>query len=238
MAPLPLSWLLCSLHGHCCGWSCHFLAPLWRILPLLDVYWAIPADQKRFLFSHLLAIGFVLFLHPLFLVPPYFIVPLLPTMSLPPLPRLADGVRRMSRATWVTRDGITQIFNRWRPPRPPRFNNSDSISDPGGSFESDVDEDEVDFSLGVETLGFDWVEWDDDERNYALFVNREFFQSAVVMETTLNHRLATVENAILAALIGQRLPVPHVVTETITKAFAESRVEVARLFYTHRNLFK
>ena len=152
------------------------------------------------------------------------------------LPRLADGVRRMSRATWVTRDGITQIFNRWRPPRPPSFNDSDS--DPGGSFKSDVDEDEVSFSFGVETLSFDWVEWDDDERNYSLFVNREFFQSAVVMETKLNHRLATVENAILAALIGPRLPVPHVVTETITKAFAESRVEVARLFYTHRNLFK
>ena len=58
------------------------------------------------------------------------------------------------------------------------------------------------------------------------------------METKLNHRLATVENAILAALIGQRLPVPHVVTATITTAFAESRVEVARLFGTHRNLFK
>ena len=154
------------------------------------------------------------------------------------LPRLADGVRRMSRATWVTRDGITQIFNRWRPPRPPHLNHSDSNSDTGGSFESDVDEDEVDFSLGAETLGFDWVQWDDDERNYALFVNREFYQSAVVMETKLNHRLATVENAILGALIGQRLPVPHAVTETITKAFAESRVEVARLFYSHRNLFK
>ena len=143
----------------------------------------------------------------------------------------------MAKSTWVTRGGVTQIFNRWRPPRPP-YLQSDCDSDSGGSFDSDIAEDEIDFSLGAETLGFEWVEWDDDERHYALFVNGEFYKHAVVMENTLNQRLATMETAILGALIGQRLPVPFAVTETITTAFAQSRVELARLFLTHRNLFK
>ena len=153
--------------------------------------------------------------------------------------RLADGVRRMTKSTWVTRDGITQIFNRWRPIRLPiSLNHSDSDSASGGHFESDINEDEVDISLGTEALGFDWVEIDDDARNYALYVNSEFYKHAVVMETTLNQHIATVETDILRALEGQRLHASPAVTGTITTVFVQLRVELAGLFRDHCTLFR
>jgi hypothetical protein len=105
-------------------------------------------------------------------------------------------------------------------------------------FESDVNEDEVDFSLGSDTIGFNWVDiMEDDARNYALYVNRKFYEHAVSMETTLKLRIANMETDILGALESQRLCASPAVTETVTTAFAELRVELTKLFCTHCSMF-
>ena len=100
-----------------------------------------------------------------------------------PRARLVDGIRRMRRVTYVTRRGLTQIYSRWRPPYPSSYvanlSDSSSGSDENGDFESDLDEDKIDFSVVSETLSFSWVGSDDDEQNYALFHYREFFQQSL-----------------------------------------------------------
>ena len=138
----------------------------------------------------------------------------------------------------MTRGGITQIFYRWRSPRLPwQFYDSNS-DDRHGNYDSDVDEDEVDFSIGSATIGFRWVDiMEDDERNYALCVNRDFYEHAVSMESTLNQRIATMESDILGVLNSQRLRAAPEVTTAVTTAFAEFRVELANLFRAHRHQF-
>ena len=93
----------------------------------------------------------------------------------------------MRRATYVTRLGMTQIYSRWRLLNPVHYvhNSSDSDSDESGDFASDVDEDVIDFSVVSKTLSFTWVEIDDNERNYALFHHREFYEQSLVVEATL-----------------------------------------------------
>lgn len=151
-------------------------------------------------------------------------------------PRLADGVVRSKRRSWVTRNGLTQLYNLWRRPSL-EWNTNGSDSDSGGSWDTSVNEDEVDFSISSETLGFDWVEHPDDVRNYALFVNKRFYEDAVAMESTLNQRIDTMETEFLLALGGVRLRASPSADVTVITAFDELRVELEKLFRDHRTLF-
>ena len=148
--------------------------------------------------------------------------------------RLADGVRRMRRATYVTRRGMTQIYSRWRPPNRLYNVGLDSDSNDSGYFASDVNEDEVDLSLVTRTLSFSWVELDNDERSYALFHHKECYEQALAVEATLRDRIDTVENCILEALGGERLRSSPGVGTVVITAFAELRVELAELFRGQR----
>ena len=131
------------------------------------------------------------------------------------------------------------LFTPWRPPDlgyNPHGNGSDS-GDSGGSWDTSVNEDEVDYSISSATLGFDWVEYPDDARNYALFINQRFYEDALEMENTLNQRIATMEAAILGAMEGKRLRASPAATGKVTTTFAELRAELAELFCEHRHLF-
>ena len=168
-------------------------------------------------------------------------IPLYFSMSDSPQARLADGIRRMRRVTYVTRRGLTQMYSRWRPPHPASYvpNLSDSSgSDMSEDCESDVDEDQIDFSVVSETLSFSWVESDDDECNYALFHYREFFQQSLDDETTLRDLIAAVESSILETLGSERLCAWFRVRNAVTEAFAHLRVELAELFRGQRYQYK
>jgi hypothetical protein len=158
----------------------------------------------------------------------------------PRLPRLPNGQVRTRMRTWVTRDGLTQLFSRFCPERQvPRFNlnHSDSDSSNGGSWDDTVDEDAFSISFGDETIGFGWVEYPDDARNYALYVNRRFNVHATEMEATLNERIAAMEAEILAALAGHRLRASPAAAGQVISACAELRAELVVLFRAHRELF-
>ena len=143
-------------------------------------------------------------------------------------PPLDNGIVRSRRRTWLTQNGRTQLFNRWLPERPPfNLNHSDSDST-AGSWDDTVDEDACTFSLSDETTGFDWVEYPNGPRNYALYVNRRFYVHATEMEATLNARLAAMKADILRALESQRLRASSATTGTVTTAVG--------LFREHRDL--
>lgn len=157
-----------------------------------------------------------------------------------PRPRLDNGQVHTRTRTWVTRNGITQLFSRFSPERQvPHFNlnGSDSDSSNAGSWDDTVDEDAFSISFADETIGFDWMEYPDDGRNYALWVNRRFHVHATEMEATLNARIATMEAEILAALAsGHRLRASPRAVGQVVSACAELRAELVRLFREHREL--
>ena len=159
-----------------------------------------------------------------------------------PRARLVDGIRRMRRVTYVTRRGLTQIYSRWRPPYSLSYvanpSDSSSGSDESGDLESDLDEDEIDFSIVSETLSFSWVESDDDERNYALYHYREFFQQSLDDESTLRDLVSAVESSILEALGGERLRAKDRVSTVVTEAFAGLRVQLSELYSGQRYQFQ
>lgn len=76
-----------------------------------------------------------------------------------------------------------------------------------------------------------------DERNYALSVNKEFFVHAVSMETALMQGTVTMEAVILGALEDQRLCASPADTTTINTTIAELRSEITGVFCEHRALF-
>ena len=157
--------------------------------------------------------------------------------SAAPRPQLEDGIVRTRTRTWVTRNGITQLFSRWRRESLPFYpNHSDSDSN-DGSWDDTVDEDACTLSIGEETLGFDWVEYPDDARNYALYVNRRFYVNASEIEATLNERIAAMEANILGALAGHRLRASPAAAGQVISACAELRAELVVLFRAHRELF-
>lgn len=135
---------------------------------------------------------------------------------------------------------MTQIYFRWRPPTPGYYvpNASGSDSDESHDFVSDVDEDVIDFSVVSATLSFSWVEDDDDERNYALFHHREFYEESLRLEATLCDRIATVEASILGALGDDRLRSSTGVRTAVETSLAALRVEVATLCREQRYNFR
>jgi hypothetical protein len=131
------------------------------------------------------------------------------------------------------------LFSRFSPERQvPHFNlnGSDSDSSNAGSWDDTVDEDAFSISFADETIGFGWVEYPDDARNYALWVNRRFHVHATEMEATLNERIATMEAEILAALAGHRLRASPRAVGQVVSACSELRAELVRLFRDHREL--
>ena len=159
-----------------------------------------------------------------------------------PRARLVDGIRRMRRVTYVTRRGLTQIYSRWRPPYSLSYvanlSDSSSGSDENGDLESDLDEDKIDFSVVSETLSFSWVGSDDDERNYALYHYREFFQQSLDDESTLRDLVSAVESSILEALGGERLRAKDRVSTVVNEAFTGLRVQLSELYRGQRYQFK
>ena len=167
-------------------------------------------------------------------------IPLYFSMSDSPRALLADGVCRMRRVTYVTRRGLTQMYSRWRPPHPASYvpNLSDSSgSDMSEDCESDVDEDQIDFSVVSETLSFSWVESDDDECNYALFHYREFFQQSLDDETTLRDLVSAVESSILETLGSERLRARIRVRTAVTAAFAGLQLQLSEFYSYQREQF-
>lgn len=83
---------------------------------------------------------------------------------------------------------------------------------------------------------FDWVEYPDDARNYALYVNRRFYVNASEIEATLNERIAAMEANILGALAGHCLRASPAAAGQVISACAELRAELVVLFRA-RELF-
>ena len=134
-----------------------------------------------------------------------------------------------------------QLYFRWRPPNRASYiaNLSDSSgSDDNGDYASDVDEDLIDFSVVSETLSFSWVESDDDERNYALFHYRDFYEYSLQDQATLVRLIGNVESSILAALESARPRYHPGVSSAVTEAFARLRVDVSEVFRGQRFHFR
>jgi len=147
--------------------------------------------------------------------------------------------------TAVTRSGVTQFYYRWRPIRLPHQyivngSDSDSIAPPDGSYQSDIDEDVIELgSIASCSLNFEWVDFeDDDPRNYALYVHREFHVDATRRELELARRINDMEAALLS-LSGSLPPRSRQnVRNTVDTLFAGFRELLAEEFREHRNLFE